>query len=131
MQHQTSSHPASEALGDGSSTAFSEPTRKAIQAICLQKGWCAGEKQTPLKMDELQILLLYLQKTRGRAERIRENSAAGSYLHAALSNTIAGLDAEIGQLRHVLALGDGCDAELSAALPTTAMTRPRRMRKAL
>ncbi len=51
---------------------------------------------------DLRELLCYLERTRAKAETVKENSPAGSYLDGALARTIAGLDEEIGELQKML-----------------------------
>ncbi|MBD8874679.1 hypothetical protein [Roseibium polysiphoniae] len=86
-----------------------------------------GEAQkgdaTPVTSPEVQTILLYLRKTRKKAETVRENAPAGSYLDGVLSRTIAGIDQEISQLRYLLNSADDATKTLSG--------RPQRMRPAL
>ncbi|MBD8893217.1 hypothetical protein [Roseibium litorale] len=69
---------------------------------------------------DINLLLTYLQRTRVKAESIRENAPSGSYLDSVLSRTIAGLDTEIASLRYLCAAEE---REIKAS--------PKRMRQAL
>ncbi|MEP0235847.1 hypothetical protein [Roseibium sp.] len=80
-------------------------------------------RATPVTSPEVQTILLYLRKTRDKAETVRENAPAGSYLDGVLSRTIAGIDQEISQLRYLLNSADDAMKSLSA--------KPQRMRPAL
>ena len=81
------------------------------------------EMATPVTPSGINALLRYLGKTRAKAETIRENAPAGSYLDGVLSRTIAGLDQEIAQLRYLLTVPDLPD--------DTAQHSRRRMRPAI
>jgi hypothetical protein len=81
------------------------------------------EMATPVTPSGINALLRYLAKTRAKAETIRENAPAGSYLDGVLSRTIAGLDQEIAQLRYLLTVPDLQDR--------TAGHAHRRMRPAI
>ncbi|MEJ8473225.1 hypothetical protein [Roseibium algae] len=77
---------------------------------------------TEIEKPEVDVLLRYLGKTREKAETIRANSPAGSYLDGALTRTIASLNQEISQLRYLL------KADENTPRPNAAP--PRRMRPA-
>lgn len=79
--------------------------------------------EEPVTLDEdtdIGKLLAYLLKTKDKAEMIRENSPAGSYLDSVLQRTIAGIDTEIATLRY-----------LSPADAGDIKSKPARMRPAL
>ncbi|WP_417684908.1 hypothetical protein [Roseibium sp.] len=59
-------------------------------------------KAISVRSDDIDDLLLFLGKTRDKAERIRENAPAGSYLDSVLERTIHGIEQEIAQLRYLL-----------------------------
>ncbi|MEP4769532.1 MAG: hypothetical protein ABJY83_16635 [Roseibium sp.] len=72
---------------------------------------------------EIDTLLRFLNSARKKAETVRENAPAGSYLDTVLSKTILGLDQEISQLRYLLAHPE--DAVRATK------TQPTRMRPAI
>ncbi|WP_204934555.1 hypothetical protein [Roseibium sediminis] len=76
-----------------------------------------------IQSSELDLMMLYLEKALGRAIRIRGNATAGSYLERVLQRTINGLEAEIAQLRYLLAQRDFEPAVRSAG-PSTERMRP-------
>jgi len=78
-----------------------------------------------LTRTDLDTMVLYLERAQDRAERIRANTAAGSYLDRVLERTIAGISQELAQLRYLL--GESNDVPAAPAEP---MTR-RRMHPAL
>lgn len=51
---------------------------------------------------DVDTMLLYLGKARDKADRIRENTPAGSYLDKVLQKTIFGIESEMAQLRYLL-----------------------------
>lgn len=59
-----------------------------------------------LTRQDVETILLYLSKTRDKAEQIRERAPAGSYLDKVLMNTIDGIAQEMAQLRYLLAHPD-------------------------
>lgn len=101
-----------------------------IMVLSMSSGYARQGANKAVEDDELPalskrdtdvgLLLTYLQRTRAKAESIRENAPAGSYLDSVLSRTIAGLDTEIASLRY-----------LCAAEDREIKTTPTRMRQAL
>ncbi|EFO28922.1 putative chromosomal replication initiator, DnaA [Roseibium sp. TrichSKD4] len=87
-----------------------------------------GYTGDPIEVDErddLDLMMLYLEKARARAIKIRDNATAGSYLDRVLQRTIDGLDTEVAQLKYLL-------AERDLPLPTrTKLASENRMRPAL
>lgn len=83
----------------------SEPTMfaPAPEVAGVQSGLGA-----PISMSERDVdtVLIYLGKARARAERIRENAPAGSYLEKVLARTIGGIETEMAQLKYLLAQRD-------------------------
>ncbi|MBO0345331.1 hypothetical protein [Roseibium limicola] len=79
--------------------------------------------RTDIQEDDLENLVIYLQRVRVRAERIRDNAPAGSYLADVLSRTLDGLTGEISQLRHLMGLRDSLP--LPASQPAVAQRRMR------
>ncbi|MTI43150.1 hypothetical protein E1178_05950 [Roseibium hamelinense] len=59
-----------------------------------------------LSQSNLEEVMTYLRKARLRAEKVRDNSPAGSYLESVLTRTMAGLDRELAQLSYLLAKRD-------------------------
>lgn len=55
---------------------------------------------------DVDTMLLYLGKARDKADRIRENTPAGSYLDKVLQKTIFGIEGEMAQLRYLLSCRD-------------------------
>ena len=74
--------------------------------------------------DDVDRMMLYLLKARERAEKIRENAPAGSYLDSVLRRTIDGLGQELAHLRYLLGHKD-------IALPVRQGENGTRMRAAL
>lgn len=91
-------------------TAF-ETSPAAAPTMFAPAADVAGVKSgldAPISMSErdFDTVLVYLGKARARAERIRENAPAGSYLEKVLARTIGGIDREMAQLRYLLAQRD-------------------------
>ncbi|NVK32871.1 MAG: hypothetical protein HWE23_00235 [Rhodobacteraceae bacterium] len=81
-----------------------------------------------LSMHESTAVLTYLHKARFKAQTVRDNTPAGSYVDTVLEGTIAGIDKEITQLRYLLSL----DPEHLIESPVRMVQKPvRRMRAAL
>ncbi|MEP3046477.1 MAG: hypothetical protein ABJL55_04000 [Roseibium sp.] len=81
------------------------------------------EHPTCVTPSEIDVLLRFLGSALRKAETVRENAPAGSYLDTVLTNTILGLDQEISQLRYLLAHPD--------ETTKTAKTKSTRMRPAI
>lgn len=64
------------------------------------------EHPTCVTSSEIDVLLRFLSSALRKAETVRENAPAGSYLDTVLTKTILGLDQEITQLRYLLAHPD-------------------------
>ncbi|GGB49815.1 hypothetical protein GCM10011316_22420 [Roseibium aquae] len=97
--------------------ASAEPTPKPAGVA----GTLLGE----LTRTDLDTMVLYLERAQDRAERIRENTPAGSYLDRVLERTIAGIALELTQLRYLLGESNELPSGFSSPL-----TR-RRMHPAL
>lgn len=78
---------------------FSRPMREACNL--------AGLK-TPedLSSETIDTVLVYLDKARSQAERIRDNAPGGSHLESVLERTIVGITQEMAQLKYLLAKRD-------------------------
>ncbi len=55
---------------------------------------------------DVETMLVFLQKTLSKAEQIRERSTAGSYLDKVLAKTMESISVEMAQLRYLLAHPD-------------------------
>lgn len=93
---------------------------QAVQAAAGQ------DKETPLTPQDVEAILIYLARTRDKAEQIRERAPAGSYLDKVLMNTIDGIAREMAQLKYLLAHPD-----VPVPVHLTNEFRPNRMRPAL
>lgn len=82
-------------------------------------------RETPEEHRDLDLMMLYLEKALGRAVSIRRHATAGSYLERVLQRTINGLEAEVAQLKYLLAKRD------HEALADADAVEPQRMRPAL
>lgn len=88
-----------------------------------QTGCETDTSPIPMTIEEAEELLKYLARTRAKADSIRENAPAGSYLDSVLQRISAGLDHEISQLRYLT---------LNKDPATTCLPKPpKRMRPAL
>jgi hypothetical protein len=56
--------------------------------------------------NDAMAVVLYLEKALAKAEKIREQAPAGSYLSKVLSKTIDGIATELAQLKYLLAHPD-------------------------
>ncbi len=80
----------------------------------------AHQQVTKVSPYDVDVMLLFLGKARNKAEAIRQNATAGSYLDTVLHKTISGIDQEMAQLKYLLSQRD---------LPDT--PQPSRMRPAV
>lgn len=66
-------------------------------------GPCGSIQMTETEVDKV---LLFLNKARTQAGRIRDNAPAGSYMEKMLTRTIGGIDRDMAELKYLLAKRD-------------------------